>query len=167
MARTTRDNPRESCEMRRNLALPYFRGIAVAVLLAGCASQRAPTNATAAVAVTPGNARIWFYRDYEPSVSMNLAAVDLNGQRVAYVPFEGTPIYRDVEPGRYHVTVESEGTDVNQDRYVELSTGQEAFVKVLASSSWENGGDMQAYKRDTFYVSLMRPQVARAEMASH
>jgi len=42
--------------------------------------------------------------------------------------------------------------------------GQEAFVKILAESRRDSAGDPIAYKRDTFYVSLVSPQVARAEL---
>ena len=65
------------------------------------------------------------------------------------------------------VTVESEGKDVNQDKDADLPAGHEAFVKILALSSWASGDAFGSYQRDTFYVSLVPPQVARAELASH
>ena len=99
-----------------------------------------------------GPARIWFYRDYEPSVSCNLANVALNGAIAGSVRPDGN-----VAPGH----------DVNQAKDVDLAAGQEAVVKILALSSWESGGERATYQRDTFHVSLMLPQVARAEMASH
>jgi hypothetical protein len=104
-----------------------------------------------------GSARIWFYRDYEPSVSLDLANVALNGAPAGSVEPDGTAFDRDVAPGHYHVTIESVGTDVNQAK----------DVKSLASARWESDGEHSQYRRDTFYVSLMRPQVARAEMANH
>ncbi len=139
-----------------------------ALALAGCLRPvAAPAAAAAVSAIPPGEARIWFYRDYEPSVSLNLAPVALNGARVGYVQPDGSAFYRDVPAGHYHITVESVGTDVNQSKDVDLAPGQEAFVKILAQGSWESGGDITAYHRDTFYVSLVPPQVARAELASH
>jgi hypothetical protein len=143
-------------------------GCALLLLLAGCV--RPPTVPAASVAMSPvqaGAARIWFYRDYEPSVSLNLAAVSLNGALAGYVQPDGSAFYRDVPPGHYHVTVESVGKDVNQEKDVDLPPGQEAFVKILALSSWESDGDKTSYHRDTFYVSLVPPQVARAELANH
>jgi hypothetical protein len=56
------------------------------------------------------------------------------------------------------------GTEVDQSRGVELAAGQEAFVKILALDSWESGGEQSQYKRDTFYVSPVSPQVARAAL---
>jgi hypothetical protein len=143
-------------------------GCALILLLAGCAQPPAAPAAPAAISAVPGGgARIWFYRDYEPSVSRNLAEVSLNGSVTGYVQPDGSPFYRDVPPGRYHVTVASGGTDVNQDKEVDLPPGQEAFVKILDTNAWESSGDQDVYSRDTFYVSLVPPQVARAELATH
>jgi hypothetical protein len=55
--------------------------------------------------------------------------------------------------------------DVNQSKDIDLAPGQEAFVKIPALSSWESGGEQTAYQRDTFYVSLVSTQVARAELS--
>jgi hypothetical protein len=143
-------------------------GCALVLLVAGCAQPPAAPAAPAALSAVPaGAARIWFYRDYEPSVSNNLAEVALNGSVAGYVQPNGSAFYRDVPPGRYHVTVASGGRDVNQDKDVDLPPGLEAFVKILGSNTWESGGDQQTYSRDTFYVSLVPPQVARAELATH
>ncbi len=157
--------------MRRNLIARSCGRLtatcAVALLLAGC-SVPSPGPAASAVgaAVPPGAARIWFYRDYSPSVSLNMAPVSLNGTLAGYVQADGSAFYRDVAPGRYNITVASDGRDVHQDRNIELAAGQQGFVKILASSSWESSGDTSSYKRDTFYVSLVLPQVAQAELAT-
>lgn len=137
---------------------------AALLIATGCGGPPGSALPTAAAALPPGAARIWFYRDFEPSISFNLAEVSVNGARAGYVQPDGSAFHRDVAPGSYQITVASDGLDVNQSRSVELGPGQEAFVKVLASSSWESGGDTHAYKRDTFYVSLVPPQVARAEL---
>ena len=142
-------------------------GCGLLLQLAGCVHP--PTAPATSAAITPipaGAARIWFYRDYEPSVSRNLAEVALNGKVVGYVQPDGSAFYRDVSPGRYHVTVESKAVDVYQDRNVDLPPGQEAFVKILASNTWESGGDQDVYSRDAFYVTLVQPQLARAELAT-
>jgi hypothetical protein len=141
-------------------------GLALLALV-GCLPPAATAGSVAVSPVAPGTARIWFYRDYEPSVSLNIANVALNGVPAAYVQPDGTALYRDVPAGHYHITVGSESTDVNQSKDVELAPGQEAFVKVLALSSWNSGGDTVSFQRDTFYVSLVPPQVARTELAAH
>ena len=40
------------------------------------------------------------------------------------------------------------------------------IVKILAQASWENGNDIASFQRDTFYVSLVPAQLARADLAS-
>lgn len=156
--------------MRGNSTARYWPGrtagyvLGLALVLAGCTQ---PPTPQAAAPVAAGAARVWFYRDYEPSVSRNSANVALNGVSAGSLPPYGTAIYRDVAPGRYRVSVESEAADANQAKDVELASGQEAFVKIQASDSWESGGDQTMYSRDTFYVKLMPPQVARIELAAH
>ena len=141
---------------------------ATALLLAvSLPAPTAPAASAVLSAVPPGAARIWVYRDYEPYGSRNYAAFAINGRTVGHAAPDGSAFYRDVAPGRHHLTVISDGLDVNQDRYVDLAPGQELFVKILASNTWESGGDTQAYRRDTFYVSIVPPQIARSELPSH
>src|SRR5947207_2796289 len=138
-------------------------GLCAAVLaVGGCASAPPRTAAIATAAPAPtGAARIWFYRDYEPSVSLNVANVALNGVPAGSVQPDGSAFYRDVAPGHYHITVESYGVDVNQDKDVDLAPGQEAFVKVLASD-WISG--FAGFRRNTIYISLVPPQDASSNI---
>lgn len=142
---------------------------AVAVLLAaGLPAPSAPAASPAVVGPVPaGMARIWFYRDYEPYGSRNYAPIQLNGALVGHISPDGNAFYRDVAPGRYHIKAISDGMDVNQDRYVELAPGQQAYAKILAAPNWDSGGDQTMYRRDTFYVTLVAPQVAQTELPSH
>lgn len=141
---------------------------AVAALLLGATPiAGAPAAAQiASAAPPPGAARIWFYRNYEPYGSRNYTSVSLNGAPVGQVPPEGTVFYRDVAPGRYHVTVASEGKDANQDSFVELAPGQQAFVKILASNTLDTGGDKAIYSLDFFYARLVPEQLAQAEISA-
>lgn len=141
-------------------------GICAAMLALAAFAEPAATQAVRTSAAPVGTARIWFYRDFEPSVSMNVANVALNGSFAGSVQPDGSAFYRDVPAGHYHITVESFGTDTNQDKDVDLAPGQEAYVKVLAGD-WISGGDTTFYKRDTFYISLVPPQVARTELPQH
>src|SRR5579883_2062695 len=56
----------------------------------------------------PGYARIWVYRYDEPYVSLATPYVRFNG-RIVGVSKPGAAFYRDVPPGEYYVTVDSEG----------------------------------------------------------
>ena len=139
----------------------------VAMLLAGLPALDAPAAGIGASAMPSGSARIWFYRDYEPYGGRNFAPVSLNGAVAGYVAPDGAAFYRDVPAGHYHIGVISGGMDVNQAKDIDLAPGEEAFVKILSAPDWESGGDISQYRRDTFYVSLVPPQVARAELPAH
>ena|SRR5215472_5162376 len=121
--------------------------------------------AAAAAAQPVASARIWFYRDYEPYVNRNYATVMLNGVVAGSVQPYGGSLARDVAPGHYHASVESFGTDVNQNVDFDLAPGQEAFIKILNSPGWVSGGDMYSFERDTYSLRMMPPETARAEMA--
>ena len=78
---------------------------------------------TAAVSIPPipaGEARIWFYRDYEPYAGKGLPAIAANGGYVGAAELGGA-FYRDVPPGHYLVTVETVGIDTNQTANFELA----------------------------------------------
>jgi hypothetical protein len=68
-------------------------GIAAGLwLLARCVEPQ-QMAAIPAGPIPPGEARIWFYRVYDPSLSRNLANVDLNGARVAGVSPAARPSF--------------------------------------------------------------------------
>src|SRR5438552_15430862 len=111
-----------------------LRGIAQGVLIvamAGCAQQ----PVTAAVSIPPipaGEARIWFYRAYEPYAGKGLPAIAANGRYVGVAELGGA-FYRDVPPGHYVVTVETTGVDFSQIANLDLAPGQAAFVKIVSN----------------------------------
>jgi len=146
-------------------ATRWLRLVSSAGLLALAACAAPQQMAAVPVGpIPPGQARIWFYRVYDPSLSRNTANVDLNGVRAASVPPGGGSVSVDVMPGAYHIAPESFGVDTNQTRDVRLTAGQEVFVKIIDDPSWISGGDITSFQRDTFYAWLVPPQTARAEM---
>jgi hypothetical protein len=126
------------------------------------------TNAPGLAPVSPGTARVWIYRDYEPYQTLATPYVRLNGA-IAGISQPGGAFYRDLAPGTYTVTVDSYGTDVNQFVSLAVAAGQQVYVKVLASVSWESGGGGErggsGWARDTFYTWQIPPEVAAAEIA--
>lgn len=134
---------------------------------AGVAAAAAPGPAPA-----PGLARIWIYRLYEPYVSDARPYVRLNGAVIA-ISEPGGAFYRDVSPGTYAVTVDSDGSDANQFTTVGVGAGQQVFVKILDDPflhSGGGGGDRGGgagggWARDTFYTWLIQPQAAAAEIS--
>jgi hypothetical protein len=151
----------ERSPRRRAVVAALLLGLAGAV---GCA--RAPnTGAVAIPPIPPGKARIWVFREFLPSESLNLAAVSFNGSVIGYAQAAGGAFYRDVSPGRYLITVASYGRDFSQSSEVDLAAGDEAYIQIESLNAWTTGGEMAAYRRDTFYARLVLPDQARAAIA--
>jgi hypothetical protein len=144
----------------RLLLLTVFFGLTA---LVGCG--RNPTVDSVSVPPIPmGDARLWFYRLYIPSETLNMTKVSMNGGYAGYAKLGGA-FYRDVPPGVYHIEVESYGRDINQSADVALVAGQEAYVRVESLRSWTTGyGQRGMAGRDTFYARLILPEIARAEI---
>jgi hypothetical protein len=137
----------------------FWAGVLV-FLLAGCA-QPPPVGSTGVPPIPPQQARIWFYRDLQPSMSPRIPLVRLNGTIAGSIQ-QGSAFYRDVAPGRYHVTVDSIGVDLNQSSDVALAAGQEAYIKILQLDNWDETPFEPTFP--TFYAWLMAPQIGRYEV---
>jgi hypothetical protein len=138
------------------------------LLLAFLGWVQAPQPGLAATAgPPPGYARIWVYRYYEPYVSLATPYVRFNG-RIVGVSEPGAAFYRDVPPGEYYVTVDSEGRDVNQFAHIAVVPGQTVYIEVEVSKYWDCGGGIKGdgWCRDTFYTREQSPQVGAAAIAS-
>ena len=132
------------------------------LIAAGCADPPVEVQvASAAPSVPAGQARIWFYRNWLPSESLNLANIDVNGSYYGSVA-NGGAFYRDVPPGHYHIAPVSYNRDVNQNRDVDVAPGQQVYIKILTSQSWD--GACRDCVRDTFYAWLIPQEVAHAEI---
>jgi hypothetical protein len=135
------------------------------LIAAGCAEPPVKGQvASLAPPATGGQARIWFYRNWLPSESLNLANIDVNGSYYGSVA-NGGAFYRDVPPGHYHIAPVSYNRDFNQDRDVDLAPGQQIYVKILSSESWD--GACRDCVRDTFYAWLIPQEVAQAEIVQN
>ena len=133
------------------------------LIVAGCAElPGAAQVAATAPPIPPGQARLWFYRDWQPSESLNLANINVNGSYFGSVA-NGSAFYRDAPPERYHIAPVSYNRDFNQDRNVDLAPDQQAYIKILSSQSWD--GACRDCVRDTFYAWLIPSQTAQVEMA--
>jgi hypothetical protein len=137
--------------------------IALLVATAGCA-QPAPTTAVAVPPVPAGEGRIWVYRNYEPYTGKGLPAVGVNGGIVGVAELGGA-FYRNVPPGHYSVSVESTGRDFNQVASLDVSPGQETYVRIVSNPEWVSGGDTFTYERPTFYAWQVSPDAGRADVA--
>jgi hypothetical protein len=147
----------------RTAAICMLAAVAVCALASSAGAAAAPGGPP------PGYARIWLYRAYEPYESLATPYVRFNGQIVA-ISEPGGAFYRDVAPGEYDVTVDSEGRDVNQFARVAAVAGQQIYLQVQVSRYWDCGGGGGrdgggGWCRDTFYTRLQLPEVAAAAIA--
>jgi hypothetical protein len=147
------------------------RTCAVLLLLATAACAQLPSTASVTIPPIPrGEARVWFYRQFDIYDSLNTPYIRMN-EKIVAISEPGGASYRDVPAGQYHITVDSYGKDFNQYKDVTLVPGQELYVKIVSLREWiaggSGGGDGSggSYTKDTFYVWLIPPEVARADVA--
>ena len=144
---------------------------AAILLLAMAACAQPPLTASVAMPPIPAAAaRVWFYRPIDAYDSLSTPYIRMNDAIVAVSIPEGAS-YRDVPAGQYHISVDSYLDNPQQDQNVTLASGQEVYVKVISQRSWIQGGSGSGegaggdYTKDTFYVWLIPPEVARADVA--
>jgi hypothetical protein len=136
---------------------------AALAFVAACAAYP-PVAAVSLPPIPAGQARVWFYRVYDPTESLARPAIYMNGAAIGIAELGGA-FYRDVPAGWYFITVESEGRDLYQSQYVGLAPGQQEYVKILSLRSWVTG--YPGFRRDTFYVAVIPPEAAGAEIARY
>src|SRR5437764_5349745 len=130
-------------------------------------SDRPFTSRPQVAAPPPGHARIWFYRLWDPSESLNVANIDLNGVYVGAVE-PGSAFYRDVSPGIYHIAPHNQFLDYNQNTNVAVVPGEQVFIAVLDLTSWANAvsGSKWYVHRDAWYARLVPHQYALAQIVN-
>ena len=128
-----------------------------------CAVSPAPQI----TAPPPGQARIWFYRLWDPSESLNVANIYVNGVYAGSVE-PGGAFYRDVGAGVYQIVPENRYRDYDQNTNIAVVPGEQVFIAVLDLSSWATAvsGAQFFVHRDAWYVRLVPPQYALAQIAS-
>ena len=72
----------------------------------------------------------WFYRLWDPSESLNVANIGMNGVYVGSVE-SGGAFYRDVNPGIYHIVPQNQYIDYNQNTNVAVVPGEQVFIACL------------------------------------
>lgn len=152
--------PQESLPARW---LSRARAGLVVVTLAACA-QLPPVAAVNLPPIPPGDARIWFFRVYDPTESLGRPYIYMN-EAIVGISEQGGAFYRDVPAGRYHITVDSYGRDLYQFQDVALAPGQQEYIKILSLRSWAEG--RPGFGRDTFYVAVIPPEPAQFELAGY
>jgi hypothetical protein len=151
--------------------LLHFGGVFLLIAMAACALPP-PTASVSIPSIPSGAARVWFYRPVDAYDSLSTPYIRMNDAIVG-ISLPNGASYRDVPAGQYHIAVDSYLNSPQQDQNVTLAPGQEVYVKVVSLRSWiqggGNGGSGEGaggeYTKDTFYVWLIPPEVARADVA--
>jgi hypothetical protein len=147
--------------------LPFALGFALLLMATTSCAAPMPAGPYLAAPIPPGMARIWFYRDLNPNDVLAQAYIRLNGA-VAGVSAAGGAFYRDVAPGRYHVSVDSYVQDPHNDADLVLAPGMEAYAKVLPLENFVQGGGGAVgggFRRNSFVVWLYPPEIGRVAVA--
>jgi hypothetical protein len=140
--------------------------IVVGAMLTACQGHvTEPSLSSAAVApAASGLARIYFYRDWEPYESLSRPLIYLN-DAAAQISEPGGISYRDVSPGQYHISVDSQGVYPHQFKELVLRPGDVRYVKIESLATWYTGGGHHHYgQRDTFVVELIPERQAQDEI---
>lgn len=122
---------------RRAAAIWFGLGL---LMLAGCAPQ-SQTAASKAQdpPLQPGMARVWFFRQADPTGG-NVYASDpiiyANGAAVGGIA-QGTAFFHDFSSGKYRFTVQPFGTPTREHDTVQLVPGQQAYLQVQWEPNWE------------------------------
>jgi hypothetical protein len=119
-----------------------------------------PLAATIAAPQTPPDeARIWFYRGYEPPSGganyspASIPAIVANGTYVGPAP-SGSVFYRDVPPGHYDITIPNPGGAQYPSANFDLLPGQQAFVEIVLI----RGNSLRPWQHWSGFGALLVPQ---------
>jgi hypothetical protein len=146
--------------------LKLILAVAVGLMLAACQGHVSePSISSAIIApVASGQARIYFYRDWEPYESLSRPLIYLNDSPVE-ISEPGGISFRDLAPGEYHVSVDSQGTYPHQFKELVLRDGDVRYVKIESLASWYASlGHHHFGSRDTFVVELIPERQAQSEI---
>jgi hypothetical protein len=129
--------PNDPARRRR----PLSQAAVSVLLLAAASCTPPPTTASVSIPpIPPQQGRIWFYREVDTGdVNTTTPYVRLNGA-IAGVPDPGGAFYRDIPPGTYRITVDSEGNSPRPTQEVALVAGQEIYARIGLGGSWNGQG---------------------------
>ncbi len=109
-------------------------------LLAGCSPQaNVATSPAQPQAVEPGMARVWFFRQSDPTGGNVYSAEPIiyaNGAPVGQIA-QGTAFFHNFPPGKYRFTVQPFGTPTREHDTLQLEPGTQTYVQVQWEPAWE------------------------------
>jgi hypothetical protein len=131
------------------------------LVLVGCTPQaNVATSKAQAPPVEPGMARVWFFRQSDPTGGNVYAAEPIiyaNGAPVGQIA-QGTAFFHNFPPGKYRFTVQPFGTPTREHDTLQLEPATQTYVQVQWEPAWEanrTGGG------SSFTVLTSSPEVAQ------
>ena len=144
----------------RRLIWPGLAALGLLVL-AGCSPQaNVATSQVPLPPVEPGMARVWFFRQSDPTGGNVYAAEPIiyaNGAPVGQIA-QGTAFFHNFPPGKYRFTVQPFGTPTREHDTLQLEPGTQTYVQVQWEANWQanriGGGS-------SFTVLTSSPEIAQ------
>ena len=142
------------------LVAPIWLGLYL-LALGSCAPQPpAATSQAQVAALNPGMARVWFFRQMDPTpgnVEAGRPLIYANGAQIAEIK-EGTAFFHDFPPGKYRFTVQPFGTPTREHDTLQLVPGTQTYVQIQWEANWETGSTGGG---SSFTVLTSSPAVAQ------
>ena len=113
--------------------------------------------------LAPGQARLYFYRDYEPYESLGRPNIRINGM-AALISEPGGVSYRDLAAGSYVISVDNVGPSPGETRTLGLRSGETLYLKIESNRAFNEG--FTSPGPDTFAVVPIDPAQAQREIAT-
>jgi hypothetical protein len=139
-------------------ALRRFAALSIVLLLTACVPAREPRLSGPLPPLSPGMARLVFYRTLQFYDTTAMTTVYLNGTPVG-VSQVGSVFFQDVVPGQYDITVFSPGSYPNQFKSVVVSAGNVVYARIdrLPRPPCPAGRFVGTCPPDTFIVTIVDP----------
>jgi hypothetical protein len=136
----------------------FLIGLGLAALGGGAAASATagPNPAQTTGPVPPGVARVWFLRQFQPSESLQMPMIFVNGAPLASSQ-PGTTFFRDFSPDSYAFSVETCTQDFNQVATPNLTPGSETYLEIQSLKSFRSWDCIA----DTFYVRAIPAERAQ------
>ncbi|HXS40278.1 MAG TPA: DUF2846 domain-containing protein [Stellaceae bacterium] len=140
--------------------------VAVLFLLAGCVQQPPPNALYGPLPPEPpGTARLVFYRAITYYGAMQWRQVYLNG-KPSGESRPGTVFYRDVPPGRYDLTIQTDRYYPNQFKTVVMGAGETFYINIdtLPRTACLKGNGGLDCAADAFILTVVSPERGFADI---
>jgi len=142
----------------RSRWVPGAIAATLTIFIAGAAVAQPAAPAPGVLPVlSPGQARVWFYRVFFPDDTGGMPPVSMNGNTVGYAR-AGWSFYRDVPAGNYHVTVQTFGVEGDPAKDLALAPGAQIYLAIQSDPTWV--ADRAGFRRPTYWVDIEPPQIA-------